>query len=135
MLREIFVWKGLKDDVLKYVNEIPTYHKNKWDHTHPAGLLHPFPIPVQKWESIYVDFISGLPKLFGKDFIFVVVYRLTKFSHLFYFSTTFTIAQVAEIFFKEVFRLHGLPKSIFSDRDNIFLVHFGKKYSKWWGNI
>ena len=64
-----------------------------------------------------MDFITSLPKVFGKDCIFVVVDRITKFSCLFVFNTTFTIAQVDELFFKEVSRLHGLPKSIVSDRD------------------
>ena len=67
MLRERFAWKGLKADVLKYVNECPTCQQNKVEHTHSAGLLHPFPIPVQKWESISIDFFTGLPKVFGKD--------------------------------------------------------------------
>ena len=64
-------------------------------------------------------FITGLPKVLGKDCIFVVVYRLTKFSHLFSITTdSFIVAQVAELFFREVFILHGIPKSIASDRDN-----------------
>ena len=100
MLREIFSWKVIKDDVMKYVNEFPTCQKNKVEHNHPAGLLHPFPIPAQKWESISMDFITSLLKVFGKDCIFVVVDRLTKFSHLFVFTTTFTDAQVVELFFK-----------------------------------
>ena len=67
-----------------------------------------------------MDFITGFPKVFSKDCIFMVVDRLTKFSHLFVFTTTFIAAQVDGIFFKEVFRLHGIPKSIVSDRDIIF---------------
>ena len=71
-----------------------------------------------------MDFIAGLPKVFGKDCIFVVVDRLTKFTHFIAVTTTFTAAQVAELFFKEVFRLHGLPKSVFSDRDSRFFSAF-----------
>ena len=70
------------------------------NHTHPAGLLHPLAILAQKWESISMDFITGFPKVFGKDCIFVVVDRLTKFAHSFVFTTTFTVAQVDELFFK-----------------------------------
>ena len=73
-----------------------------------------------------MDFITGFPKVFGKDCIFVVVNRLTKFSHFFIVNTTFTSAQVSELFFKEVFRLHGLPKSIWLVTEiAYFLVHFG----------
>ena len=130
MLRERFSWKGLKADVLKYVNECPTCQQNKVEHTHPAGLLHPLPIAIQKWESISMDFITGLPKVFGKDCIFVVVDRITKFYYLFVVTTNFTTAQVAELCFKEVFRLHGLPKSIVSDRENRFFSAFWEELFK-----
>ena len=100
MLREIFSWKGLNADVAKYVNECTTCQQNKADHTHPSGLLHPLPIPAHKWESISMDFITGLPKVFGNDCIFVLVDRLTKFAHLFSVTTTFIAAQVSGLFFK-----------------------------------
>ena len=44
-IRERFSWKGLKEDVLRHVRECPTYQKNKAEHTLPAGLLQPLPIP------------------------------------------------------------------------------------------
>ena len=115
---------------MKYVNECPTCQQNKVEHTHPSGLLHPLPILAQKWESIYMDSITGLPKEFGKDCIFVVVDRLSKFDHLFVFTTTFTTEQVDKLFFKEFFRLHGLPKSIVSDRDSIFFSAFRQEIFK-----
>ena len=70
-----------------------------------------------------MDFIIGLPKTQGKDCIFVVVDRLTKFVHFFAISMDFT-SQVAYLFFREVFMLHGLPKNIVSDRDNKFMSIF-----------
>ena len=77
-----------------------------------------------------MDFIIGLPKVFGNDCIFVVVDRLTKFAQFFGVTTTFTTAQVAELFFKEVFRLHGLPKSIVGDIDSIFFSAFWQELFK-----
>ena len=71
-----------------------------------------------------MDFITGLPKTQGKDCIFVVVDRLTKFAHFFAIATHFSAAQVAELFFREIFRLHGLPKTIVSDRDSRFMSTF-----------
>jgi hypothetical protein len=123
-VRERFAWKGLKEDVMKHVKECTTCQENKDEHTHPAGLLQPLPIPEHKWESISMDFITGLPRAQGKDCIFMVVDRLTKFSHFFPIATDFSAAQVAELFFREVFRLHGLPKTIISDRDNRFMSTF-----------
>jgi hypothetical protein len=88
-IRERFSWKGLKDDVLKHIQECTTYQKNKPEHTHPVGLLKPLPIPEQKWESISMDFITGLPRVQGRDCIFVVVVRLTKFAHFFSMPTDY----------------------------------------------
>jgi hypothetical protein len=123
-VREMFAWKGLKEYVMKHVKECTTCQENKDEHTHPAGLLQPLPIPEHKWESISMDFITGLPRAQGKDCIFMVVDRLAKFAHFFPIATDFNAAQVAELFFKEVFRLHGLPKTIFSERDSRFMSTF-----------
>ena len=68
-----------------------------------------------------MDFITGLPTIQGKDCIFVVVDRLTKYAHFFAISAHYTAAQGAELFFRDVFRLHGLPTTIVSDRDNHFM--------------
>jgi transposase InsO family protein len=67
-----------------------------------------------------MDFIS-LTKVQGKDCIYVVVDKLTKFSHLYTIPTEYNAVQVADLFFREVFRLHGLPKNIVSDRDSRFI--------------
>ena len=71
-----------------------------------------------------MDFITGLPKSLGKDCIYVLVDRLKFFSHLFSVTSYFSVAQVADVFFKEIFRSHGIPKSIVSDRDNRFMGDF-----------
>jgi hypothetical protein len=71
-----------------------------------------------------MDFITGFPKVQGKDCIFVVVDRLTKFSHFFFISIDYSASQVVELFFREIFRLHGLPKTIMSDRDSGFMSTF-----------
>ena len=71
-----------------------------------------------------MDFITGLPKTQGQDCIYVVVDRLTKLAHFFSISSEYTTTQVAYLFFKEIFRLHGLPKNIVSDRDNQFMSAF-----------
>jgi hypothetical protein len=123
-VRERFSWKGLKEDVMRHIKECTTCQANKDEHTHPTGLLQPLPIPEHKWESISMDFITGLPKAQGKDCIFVVVDRLTKFAHFFSIATDFSATQVADLFFREVFRLHGLPKTIVSDRDSRFMSTF-----------
>jgi hypothetical protein len=85
-VRGRFSWKGLKKDVMRHISECVTCQQNKSEQTLPAGLLQPFPTLEQKWKSISMDFITGLPKAQGKDCIFVVVDRLTKFAHFFHDS-------------------------------------------------
>jgi hypothetical protein len=123
-IRERFSWKGLKQDVMRHVSECVTYQQNKLKHALPARLLQPLPIPEKKWESIPMDFITGLPKVQGKDCIYVVVDRLTKFAHFYAIPTEYNTVQVADIFFREVFRFHGLSKNIVSDRHNQFIGTF-----------
>ena len=71
-----------------------------------------------------MDFITGLPKYLGKNCIYVVVDRLTKFACLFSVTSYFSAAQVANLFSKEIFRLHGIGRSIASDRDGRFMSAF-----------
>jgi hypothetical protein len=123
-IRERFSWKGLKEDVMRHIKECTTCQVNKDEHTHPTGLLQPLPIPKHKWESISMDFITRLPKAQGKDCIFVVVDRLTKFVHFLSIAIDYSATQVANVFFREVFKLHGLPKTIMSDMENKFMSTF-----------
>lgn len=123
-IRERFSWKGLKDNVLQHVRECQTCQQNKSVWGFPTGLLQPLPILAQRWESISMDFITGLPRVQGRYCIFVMVDRLTKFTHFFAIAADWSASQVAELFFREVFRLHGLPRTIVSDRDSRSLSTF-----------
>lgn len=89
------------------------------------GKLHPLDIPQMKWEFISMDFVIGLPSTQGGyNSIMVVVDMLTKVSHLIPVKTTYSASDIARIFVKEIFRLHGLPKRIISDRDAKFTSKF-----------
>ena len=91
---------------------------SKTKHQHPFGLLQPLPIPEWKWEIISIDFITGLPKTNKQhDSIMVVVDKLSKPAHFIPVNSTFKSINIANIFMKEIFRLHGIPKVVISDRD------------------
>jgi hypothetical protein len=94
---------------------------------HPAGLLQPLPIPEWKWETISMDFITGLPKSTKKnDAIMVVVDKLSKSAHFIPVKSTCEAIDISNIFMKEIFRLHGMPKEIVSDKDTKFTSNFWK---------
>ena len=79
-----------------------------------------------------MDFIEGLPKSLGHDVIMVVVDRLTKYAHFISMGSHFTAKSVALVFFKQIYKLHGLPLDIVSDRDKIFTSFFGRSFFIWW---
>ena len=72
-----------------------------------------------------MDFITGIPKVSRNfDSIFVVVYKLTKVAHLIPTQTVASASDIAQLFVKEIVRLHGIPARIISDRDAKFTSKF-----------
>ncbi|KAL4574559.1 hypothetical protein LXL04_021392 [Taraxacum kok-saghyz] len=123
-VRRDFYWKGWKASIQVYVRNCVICQQNKTETLQLAGLLQPLPIPVAIWADISMDFVDTLPKVSGKSVLFVVVDRFSKYAHFLPLSHPYTAESVARMFFSEIFRLHGLPETIVSDRDKVFKSAF-----------
>ena len=82
-----------------------------------------------------MDFIEGLLMSKGKDTIFVVVDRLTKYTHFMGIKKTDSAKQIVEVFCKNIYKLHGFPKVIVSDRDAKFTSNFGRNSANKLGSL
>lgn len=126
-------WRGMKGDVQQYVQACDTCQRQKYVTSAPSGLLQPLPIPERVWEDISIDFITSLPRSRGFEAILVVVDRLTKYCHFVPLKHPYTAKTLAKIFVKEVVQLHGVPNSVVSDCDPLFMSLFWKEFFKMQG--
>jgi hypothetical protein len=110
----------MNKDIQSFVVECEICQRNKNENVMTPGLLHPLHIPKQKWEELSMYFIEGLPMSDGKDIFFVVVDRLTKYAHFMVVRKTDSTKQLADVFCKNIYKLHGFSKVIVSDRDAKF---------------
>ena len=120
MVKKDFFWDGLKSYIQNFVAECLVCQQNKVETIKTTSLLQPLSIPSQCWEEVLMDFITGLPKSEGKNFIMVVVDKLTKYANFCALSHPFKASTISTAFVETVQKLHGNPKIIVSYRDPIF---------------
>ncbi|WVZ19821.1 hypothetical protein V8G54_007143 [Vigna mungo] len=124
-LKKSFWWPGMKNDVARFVSSCLTCQRAKAEHQKPSGQLQPLEIPEWKWDSIAMDFVTHLPRTVrNHDAIWVIVDRLTKSAHFLAINLKMSMSKLAQLYIKEVVRLHGVPSSIISDRDPRFTSWF-----------
>lgn len=120
----------MRREVEKFVSRCRACHVAKGKATN-AGLYQPLPVPSAPWIDIRMDFVLGLSRTQrGNDSIFVMVDRFSKMVHFIPCKRTTDAVKVSQLFFKEIYRLHGLPTSIVSDRDTRFITHFWRSLWK-----
>ena len=124
-----FYWRGMHTEILQYCNECFGCQKNKGGRR-PYGLLQPIQPPTKKWGAMSMDFITNLPETEENfDAIVTFVDSLTKLVHFRAVKYKgLTAKELSKVFLQEIFRHHGVPEYIISDRDT-------KMTSKFWGQV
>jgi hypothetical protein len=124
-LKANFWWSNMKVDITKYVSECDTCQRIKASHLKASGTLQPLPIPSWKWDDISMDFVSGLPLTSrNHDSVWVIVDRLTKTAHFIPIHTKYNAKDYVSLYIEHIVRLHGVPKTIISDRGSLFVSRF-----------
>uniref|UniRef100_A0A670K5Z9 Gypsy retrotransposon integrase-like protein 1 n=1 Tax=Podarcis muralis TaxID=64176 RepID=A0A670K5Z9_PODMU len=122
-----FWWPRVREDVREYVRGCDRCQRAKGERAAPAGLLEPLPTPGRPWEVVSIDFMTDLPKSRGKTAVMVVVDLLTKMCHFIACSHAVTAEETAQLFVNHIFRLHGAPSRVSSDRGKQFTSRFWRR--------
>ncbi|GAU50876.1 hypothetical protein TSUD_411060 [Trifolium subterraneum] len=126
-LQANFWWDGMRKDIQQFIAQCSICQQMKYETKRTPGLLQPIAPPSAIWEDLSLDFITGLPPSQDHVAILVVVDRFSKGVHLAPLTPQYTSLKVANVFFHTVCKLHGMPRSLVSDRDPIFISKFWRE--------
>jgi transposase InsO family protein len=119
-IKKLFAWPAMKKCIQEFVASCTICQQAKPERVKYPGLLQPLPVPDRAWQTVTLDFVEGLPMSGGFNCILVVVDKFSKFAHFLLLKHPFTAATVAKVFMQNVYKLHGLPSALVSDRDRVF---------------
>ena len=123
-----FWWKTVRRDTEEFIAACSVCARSKANSQRPQGLLQPLPVPHRPWSHIAIDFVTGLPESQGKTVILTIVDRFSKSAHFVPLTKLPSAKETAEIMISHVFRLHGIPQEIVSDRGPQFACAFWKAF-------
>ena len=124
LLKGKFYWPHMRKEVQRHCHRCISCLKAKCK-TMPHELYTSLPLACAPWEDISMDFILGLRRTQrGFDSIFMVMDKFGKMSHFIPCHKVDDANNISKLFFREVVRLHGLPKTIILNRDPKFVSHF-----------
>jgi hypothetical protein len=132
-LKQHYWWTKMKIEIARYVAKCDTCRRVKAIHMKVAGPLQSLPIPNWKWEDISMDFIVGLPRTAkGFNSIWVIIDRLTKKTHFLPVKVKYPVVAYTELYIARILGLHGVLKTIVSDRGPQFVSKFWEELHNLW---
>ena len=127
LLDRQYYWKDIRKQVDQYVRNCHSCQRSRTSSHATFGVLRPLSVPEIPWEDISMDFVVGLPQCEGFDAVWVVVDRLSKMQHFIPCHTMIDAVELAKLFLREVVPLHGLPRTIVSNRGPQFASTFWRQ--------
>ena len=121
LIRRNFWWPKMNERIIEFVRSCPECQLNKTACHQPYRLVSPLELPYAPWQTIAMDFVTELPVSEGCDQLWVVIDRFTKMAHFLPLPQNGkTAVDLAVVFAREVWKFHGIPTDIVSDRDSRF---------------
>uniref|UniRef100_A0AAY5K731 Gypsy retrotransposon integrase-like protein 1 n=1 Tax=Esox lucius TaxID=8010 RepID=A0AAY5K731_ESOLU len=128
LLKRHFWWPSVEADIRAYVVACTICARNKTSHRSPSGLLLPLPVPSSPWSHVALDFVTSLPQSEGNDTILTIVDRFSKSAHFVALLKLPSASETADLLVLHVFRPHGIPEDIVSDRGPQFISRVWKEF-------
>ncbi|KAG1926482.1 retrotransposable element [Pimephales promelas] len=129
-IRQRFWWPSRERDVRRFVASCTVCAQTKSGNSPPAGLLRPLPLPSRPWSHIALDFITGLPPSQGNTVILTVIDRFSKTARFIPLPKLPSARETAQIIVDQVFKIHGFPSDVVSDRGPQFSSLFWKEFCR-----
>lgn len=123
-----FWWPSLVADVKEFVQACPKCAQSKSSNQSPPGFLQPLPVPSRPWSDISLDFVTGLPPSKNNTVILTIVDRFSKAVHYVPLPKLPSSLETAQLLITHVFRIHGIPSTIVSDRGPQFTSQVWKAF-------
>ena len=130
-LREQVWWQTMVSDIEKYCKSCHTCAISKPMGGEPRGKLKTMPVPTRPWQYVGIDFVGPLPESTNRtgsyDMICVIIDILSSMVHIVPSKQTYRASDIAELLFDSIYKLHGIPERIISDRDSLFTSKFWRR--------
>ena len=130
LVKQRFWWPLMARDVHDFVLACSVCASGKSSNRPPDGLLQPLSVPSRPWSHIALDFVTALPPSNGMTVVLTVVDRFSKAAHFIPLPKLPSAKETAVTVIDHVFRLHGLPVDVVSDRGSQFVSKFWKEFCK-----
>uniref|UniRef100_A0A3B3HPV2 Gypsy retrotransposon integrase-like protein 1 n=1 Tax=Oryzias latipes TaxID=8090 RepID=A0A3B3HPV2_ORYLA len=128
LIKRRFFWPSMEQDTREFVAACTVCARSKSSNSPPAGLLHPLPVAGRPWSHLALDFVTGLPPSQGNTVILTVIDRFSKAVQFIPLPKLPTATEMADVLVHQVFRHHGIPTDIVSDRGPQFVSQVWRSF-------